>query len=116
MFKKKLLLVNEFYIFADTDVTNDFDLSPEEAKGVQVNGDDEVAPHRINLINWDPVGYFKYRSLWTEELYLQCSAISDVVIVVFFGLWMLYLILLLSIDTWCKMLMGGYSLTFNSLR
>ncbi|XP_063444872.1 uncharacterized protein LOC134725177 isoform X2 [Mytilus trossulus] len=35
------------------DVIDDLDLSPEEAHGVPLE-DDEIAPHRINLINWDP--------------------------------------------------------------
>ncbi|XP_052061470.1 extracellular matrix-binding protein ebh-like isoform X2 [Mytilus californianus] len=35
------------------DVIDDLDLSPEEAHGVPID-DDEIAPHRINLINWDP--------------------------------------------------------------
>ncbi|VDH95794.1 Hypothetical predicted protein [Mytilus galloprovincialis] len=35
------------------DVIDDRDLSPEEAHGVPLE-DDEIAPHRINLINWDP--------------------------------------------------------------
>ncbi|CAC5420115.1 unnamed protein product [Mytilus coruscus] len=35
------------------DVIDDRDLSPEEAHGVPID-DDEIAPHRINLINWDP--------------------------------------------------------------
>ncbi|XP_071158612.1 uncharacterized protein [Mytilus edulis] len=35
------------------DVIDDRDLSPEEAYGVPLD-DDEIAPHRINLINWDP--------------------------------------------------------------
>lgn len=38
----------------DTDIIDDLDISPEELHGVPLDGDDEVAPHRINLINWDP--------------------------------------------------------------
>lgn len=44
--------------FFVTDVIDDRDLSPEEAHGVPLE-DDEIAPHRINLINWDPV-----RKIW----------------------------------------------------
>ena len=39
----------------DTDIIDELDLSPEEAHGVPIGGDEEIAPHRINLINWDPV-------------------------------------------------------------